>query len=62
LDHQGGSNHFRHLLTKPFAHGRLNLGRISSSLVIAIFMLGCILFTFQKAGSHPGSDPAVQAQ
>ncbi len=44
------------LLTKPFAHGGLNLDRISSSLVIAIFMAGCILFTSRKAGSHPGSD------
>jgi uncharacterized membrane-anchored protein len=42
------------LVTKPFAHGGLNLGRISSSLVIAIFIVGCILFTSQKAGSHPG--------
>jgi uncharacterized membrane-anchored protein len=42
------------LLTKPFAHGGLNLGRISSSLVIAIFIAGCILFTSQRAGGHPG--------
>ena len=36
------------LLTKPFAHGGFNLGRISSSLVIAIFIVGCILFTSQR--------------
>lgn len=42
------------LLTKPFAHGGLNLGRISSSLVIAIFIAGCILFTSHRAGGHPG--------
>ena len=42
------------LLTKPIAHGGLNLGRISSSLVIALFMVGCILFTSQRAGAHPG--------
>jgi uncharacterized membrane-anchored protein len=42
------------LLTKPFAHGGINLGRISSSLVIAIFIVGCILFTSQREGSHPG--------
>lgn len=41
------------LLTKPFAHGGLNLGRISSSLVIAIFMVGCILFKSERAGGHP---------
>ena len=41
------------LLTKPFAHGGLNLGRISSSLVIAIFIVGCILFKAQRAGGHP---------
>lgn len=46
------------LLTKPFAHGGLNLGRISSSLVIAIFMVGCILFTSQRTGRHPGNEPA----
>jgi uncharacterized membrane-anchored protein len=39
------------LLTKPLAHGGLNLGRISSSLVIAIFMVGCILLTLRKVGS-----------
>jgi uncharacterized membrane-anchored protein len=42
------------LLTKPFAHGGFNLSRISSSLVITIFIVGCILFTFQKGGADPG--------
>jgi uncharacterized membrane-anchored protein len=42
------------MLTKPFEHGGLNLGRISSSLVIAIFIVGCILFTSPRAGGHPG--------
>jgi uncharacterized membrane-anchored protein len=41
------------LLTKPFGNGGLNLDRISSSLAIAIFMIGCILFTAQRAGGHP---------
>jgi uncharacterized membrane-anchored protein len=41
------------LLTKPFAHGGLNLGRISSTLVIGIFIVGCILFTSRRAGDHP---------
>lgn len=39
-------------LTKPFDHGGLNLSRISSSLVIALFMVSCILFTSRRAGSH----------
>ncbi len=39
------------LLTKPFGHGGLNLGRISSSLVIVILIVGCILLTSQKAPS-----------
>jgi len=30
------------LLTKPVANGGLNLSRISSSLMIAVFMIGCI--------------------
>ncbi len=42
------------LLTKPFEHGGFNLGRISSSLVITVFVVGCILCTSQKAGDHPG--------
>ena len=48
------------LLTKPFAHGGLNLGRISSSLVIAIFIVGFILFTSQRAGGHPGRRGKMQ--
>ena len=42
------------LLTKPFAHDGFNFGRISSSLVIAIFIGGCILFASQKAVGHTG--------
>ncbi len=42
------------LLTKPHAEGGLELSRISSSVVIALFMVVCILFLPQKAGSHPG--------
>jgi len=42
------------LLTKPHADGGFNLSRISSSLIIAIFMFACIAFTPQRAGSHPG--------
>ena len=42
------------LLTKPHGTGGLDLSRITSSLVIAVFMIGCILFTSQRAGGHPG--------
>src|SRR5271168_1815719 len=45
-------------LTKPHAEGGFNLSRISSSLVIAIFMFVCILFTSERAGSHPGQQEA----
>jgi len=44
------------MLTKPVANGGLNLSRITSSLVIAVFMVLCILFTSQKSGQHPGED------
>lgn len=42
------------LLTKPLADGGLELSRISSSVVIALFMVACILLIPQRAGSHPG--------
>jgi len=41
------------LLTKPYANGGLNLSRISSSAVIALFMIACILLTSKRAGNHP---------
>ena len=44
------------ILTKPLTSGGLNLSRISSSLVIGLFMIVCILLTSQKAGHHPGED------
>lgn len=44
------------LLTKPIANGGLDLSRISSSSVIAVFMIGCILLVSQKAGSHSQRD------
>ncbi|HEY0791551.1 MAG TPA: hypothetical protein VGD78_10850 [Chthoniobacterales bacterium] len=43
------------LLTKPRASGGLNLSRISSSLIIALFMAACVLFTAQRAARQPGS-------
>ncbi len=42
------------ILTKPHKNGGLDLGRITSSLVIAAFMVLCILVTPQAAGQHPG--------
>ena len=42
------------ILTKPLDHGGLDLGRFSSSAVLAVFMIACILCTSQKAGAHPG--------
>lgn len=42
------------ILTKPHANGGLELSRISSSVVIALFMVACILFLPQRAGGHPG--------
>ena len=41
-------------LTKPFADGGLNLSRVGSSLIIAIFIVACILLTSQRAGGRPG--------
>jgi len=47
------------LLTKPLADGGLNLGRISSSLIIAGVMVGCILLSSRHAGAHPGKRDAL---
>ncbi len=40
------------LLTKPHANGGMDLSRISSSLLIALIILGCIYFMPQRAGQH----------
>jgi uncharacterized membrane-anchored protein len=48
------------ILTKPHADGGLNLSRIASSLVIAVFMVLCILLMPQKAGQHPGEDEKLR--
>lgn len=40
------------LLTKPFASGGLHLNRISSSIIILMMMIGCILLVGRRAGSH----------
>jgi uncharacterized membrane-anchored protein len=43
------------ILTKPHANGGLELSRFTSSAVIAVFIVGCIAFTSQAAGGHPGA-------
>ena len=42
------------LLDKPLDDGGLNLSRIYASLVLAAFMIACIVFLPQRAGRHPG--------
>jgi uncharacterized membrane-anchored protein len=42
------------MLTKPHANGGLDLSRISSSAIIALFIIACILVLPQRAGGHPG--------
>jgi uncharacterized membrane-anchored protein len=42
------------MLTKPVDAGGLDLSRISSSAIIAVFIVACIVFLPQRAGSHPG--------
>jgi uncharacterized membrane-anchored protein len=41
-------------LDKPISDGGLNLSRPLASVVIAAFILGCILLLQQRAGTHPG--------
>jgi uncharacterized membrane-anchored protein len=41
------------ILDKPVNHGGLNLSRPLASAVIAVFIIGCILFLPQRAGNHP---------
>ena len=49
------------ILTKPLAKGGLNFSRITSSLVIAGFVVFCILLTEGKAGTHPEGDGKPRA-
>ena len=46
------------ILTKPISHGGLNLDRIMASLVIAVFMIVCILFTRQRSEQGPALEAA----
>src|SRR5208282_2012815 len=42
------------LLTKPYANGGFDRSRISSSIIIVIFIIAGIWLLPQRAGSHPG--------
>jgi len=46
-------------LDKPLDHGGLALSRPLASVVIAAFMLVCLLLIPQRAGRHPGDDHAA---
>jgi uncharacterized membrane-anchored protein len=41
------------LLDKPLANGGLALSRYSASAALSVFILACILFLPQRAGTHP---------
>jgi uncharacterized membrane-anchored protein len=49
------------LVTKPVANGGLNLSRITSSLIIATFIIAAIFFTSRQAGSHPGGEGKISS-
>ena len=46
-------------LDKPVNHGGLALSRPLASLILAVFIVGCILLVPQKAGKHPGQPRTV---
>ncbi len=46
-------------LTKPIGEGGLHLGRILSSLALAVFIAACVWLLPQRAGSHPGERAAT---
>jgi uncharacterized membrane-anchored protein len=46
-------------LTKPLADGGLHLGRIVSSLALAVFIAACVWLLPQRAGTHPGEPAAA---
>jgi uncharacterized membrane-anchored protein len=45
------------LLDKPVADGGLAVSRLYASLLLAAFMVLCLLILPQKAGGHPGDKP-----
>lgn len=46
------------LLTKPLPDGGLALSRFSSSGIIALFIIVCILMFSRRAGAHPDGQSA----
>lgn len=46
-------------LDKPISHGGLNLSRPLASVVLAVFIVGCVLLLPQRAGLHPGQPKAA---
>jgi uncharacterized membrane-anchored protein len=42
-------------LDKPVSDGGLALSRPIASAIIAVFIIGCLLFLPQRAGQHPGA-------
>ncbi|HET7191711.1 MAG TPA: hypothetical protein VFI98_07335 [Pseudolabrys sp.] len=47
------------LLDKPVHDGGMNLSRPLASVVIAVFIVGCILMLPQRAGTHPRQSEAM---
>jgi uncharacterized membrane-anchored protein len=47
-------------LDKPVSHGGLAFSRPLASLVIAVFIVACILILPQRAGRHPGEAEAAR--
>jgi uncharacterized membrane-anchored protein len=45
---------FGDFLDKPLNHGGLAFSRPLASLILAIFIVGCVLILPQRAGTHPG--------
>jgi uncharacterized membrane-anchored protein len=45
-------------LDKPLADGGLALSRPLASLIIAVFIVLCLVILPQRAGAHPGSAPS----
>ncbi|HVY14901.1 MAG TPA: hypothetical protein VHB27_06725 [Rhodopila sp.] len=48
-------------LDKPVAHGGLALSRPLASLMITVFIIGCLVVLPQRAGRHPGDDATEAA-
>jgi uncharacterized membrane-anchored protein len=50
---------FGDFLDKPLNHGGLAFSRPLASLILAVFIIGCILILPQRAGMHPGEAHAT---